>query len=68
MPYFPKNHVLFIHIPKTGGTSIEQGFLKDKGIQNLYLAISRARVICTVIMFPLEGFIFDENMNKSMND
>jgi hypothetical protein len=35
-------------------------------IQHLYLAISRARVKCTVIMFPLEGFIFDGH--KIMND
>ena len=36
MPYFPKNHVLFIHIPKTGGTSIEHGFLKAGDQKQLY--------------------------------
>ena len=29
-------------------------------VENLYLAMSRARVKCTVIMYPLEGMIFDD--------
>ena len=37
--------------------NVEQ-FSTDFG--NLYLAMSRARVRCTVIMFPMEGLIFDD--------
>jgi len=33
MPYFPKQSVLYIHIPKTGGTSIEKYFAQ-KEFQN----------------------------------
>jgi len=32
MPYFQKEHILFLHIPKTGGTSIEQYFSKKYDI------------------------------------
>ena len=35
MPYYPKINVLFIHIPKTGGTTLEN-FLKTKSNQTLY--------------------------------
>ena len=29
-------------------------------LEHMYLALSRARVKCTVIMFPLDGLIFDD--------
>ena len=35
MPYYSKKHILFIHIPKTGGTTIEKS-LKINDIQKLY--------------------------------
>lgn len=35
MPYYKKKHILFIHIPKTGGTTIEE-ILKKGDIQTLY--------------------------------
>ena len=35
MPYFPKIKVLFIHIPKTGGTSVER-YLQNKFNVNLF--------------------------------
>jgi hypothetical protein len=33
MPFFPKEKVLLIHIPKTGGTSIEKYFAKRNNIE-----------------------------------
>ena len=33
MPFFSKNKVLLIHIPKTGGTSIEKYFAKRNNIE-----------------------------------
>ena len=33
MPYFKKINLLFIHIPKTGGTSIENYFYKKYDIE-----------------------------------
>lgn len=35
MPYYKKKHILFIHIPKTGGTSVEDT-LKHGDIQTMY--------------------------------
>ena len=35
MPYYEDNNLLFIHIPKTGGTSLED-YLKQKYKQTLY--------------------------------
>lgn len=35
MPYYKKKHILFIHIPKTGGTSVEDT-LKQGDIQTMY--------------------------------
>ena len=35
MPYYKNLNLLFIHIPKTGGTSLEQ-YLKNKYTQTLY--------------------------------
>jgi hypothetical protein len=35
MPYYKDLNLLFIHIPKTGGTSLEQ-YLKKKNTQTLY--------------------------------
>ena len=37
MPYFPEHHILFIHIPKTGGTSIEH-VLEQNSKKELYCA------------------------------
>ena len=33
MPFFPKEKILLIHIPKTGGTSIEKYFAKRNNIE-----------------------------------
>ena len=33
MPFFPRDKILFIHIPKTGGTSVEQYFSSRSNIQ-----------------------------------
>lgn len=38
MPYYLNKHILFIHIPKTGGTTIEEIF-KQNDEQRLYSAI-----------------------------
>jgi hypothetical protein len=35
MPYYKKLNILFIHIPKTGGTSLEE-YLKEKTTQTLF--------------------------------
>ena len=35
MPYYPDIHTLFLHIPKTGGTTVEE-CLKRKSSQTLY--------------------------------
>lgn len=35
MPYYVRKHILFIHIPKTGGTSVENA-LKRRDIQTMY--------------------------------
>ena len=35
MPYYPDIHTLFIHIPKTGGTTVET-YMKTKSTQQLY--------------------------------
>ena len=33
MPYFRKQHILFIHIPKTGGSTINHYFKKKDTIE-----------------------------------
>ena len=33
MPYFPKKHILFIHIPKTGGSTVENCLKENDNIQ-----------------------------------
>jgi hypothetical protein len=35
MPYYVRKHILFIHIPKTGGTSVEYA-LKRRDIQTMF--------------------------------
>ena len=46
----------------------EEGFEEkgSKDSQHLYLAMSRARIKCIVIMFPMDGFIVDDYFR--MND
>ena len=45
MPYFKQNKILLIHIPKTGGTSIEKYFANKSKIKlgpnNLYFSYYR---------------------------
>ena len=47
-----------------GNLDLISGNLGDRqsssDVETLYLAMSRARVKCTVIMYPLEGTIFDD--------
>lgn len=45
MPYFPKNRVLFIHIPKTGGSSVEYSFLERGDCRDLYTPHSSNTII-----------------------
>lgn len=44
MPYFPKKHLLFIHIPKTGGTSIEHTLVINDS-KNMYSPLPHNSVI-----------------------
>lgn len=44
MPYYKKKHILFIHIPKTGGTSLEN-YLKNNDIQTLYIPVPRNNIL-----------------------
>ena len=43
-------------------------FKLTNDIEMLYLAMSRARVKCTVIMYPLEGMILDDYHFNNMKD
>ncbi len=44
MPYYKDINLLFIHIPKTGGTSLEQ-YLQKKSIQTLYSVFNSSNVL-----------------------
>lgn len=49
MPYFPNHNILFIHIPKTGGTSFEHMLVEKNDQKLLYTPYPQNRVIPEII-------------------
>lgn len=74
MPYFINNNILFIHIPKTGGSSVEKYFSKKFNIQlstaNLYSELEilngHSYQHCTYSEIYLNKSLFNVYFNEEM--
>jgi hypothetical protein len=69
MPYYENKNILYIHIPKTGGTSIENFFFKKFNVVPCFQSLHSDGQVLKEIPYSLQHSTFNDikNNNKYFN-